>query len=32
MPFRESHNKSLPNQQHVLDLVVGTAQMTNADI
>ena len=26
MPFRESHNKSLPNQQHVLDLVVGKAQ------
>src|SRR6202020_2182571 len=32
MPFWESHNKSLPNQQHALDLVIGTAQMTNADI
>jgi hypothetical protein len=32
MPIRESHNKALTNQQHVLDLVVGTAQMTNADV
>jgi len=27
-----SHNESLPNHQHVIDLVVGAAQMTNADI
>jgi len=32
MPFQESHDHSLPNQQHVFDLVVGAAQMTNADI